>query len=921
MVDYDKIKRFAIMLLSDDSGRAVTKERLLEAVETAILASPGFEERERLIREIEGTLSVAIADGTMLVGDRPHVPWLDQSRARINWEFWRRYRNWLTDMRGWPATVVDKIDVLTDRVLEQLESPETDGPWDRRGLVVGQVQSGKTSHYTGLICKAVDAGYRLIIVLAGGHNSLRSQTQTRLDEGFLGRDSFKERAWALNKKVIGAGLLGNTSIQVAYLTNSEDKGDFSNAIAQQVGVPPGSAPILLVVKKNANKDKGILPNLVSWLESHCPTETQDGRKLYRDVPLLLLDDEADYASLNTKEIVYGEDGQPLSEQETTAINMRIRQLLRMFSKSAYVAYTATPFANIFVNPDVDVNDIGRDLFPRDFILNLPAPSNYIGPVKVFGLGEETDGELEQKGLPTLRIIDDFEDDLPQNHKNGHPVAKLPPSLREALLAFMLTCAARAARGQGREHNSMLVHVTMFTNVQDRVAELLEEELTAIRNRIMFGDGRRPDTVLLELEQLWTRDFAPTSNRVAELLYDPEASPLTWADVAGQLRDAVAKIKIKKINGQAKDVLDYYGNSDGISVIAVGGNKLSRGLTLEGLSVSYYLRASRMYDTLMQMGRWFGYRPGYADLCRLYTTSELVSWYRHITIASEELRRDFDEMARTDRTPAEFGLKVRTHPGSLIITGAGKLRNQTTLRVSFSDRLIESYRISNVRKDQLGNFLTLGRFIGTLGAPDKNSPHYLWETVGNEKVTGFLEDLQGYPLAFDFAPKRLAEFIRNLVTDGELTEWRVGLINVSANYAAGRGTDLGGLKIGYSERNPGEGESGLIHRHLISMPHEWLDIDDPGVARARAAWRMEKGNAEKEEPDTLPGRLARRERGVEHGLLLLYLIDPTVEGLPKGQQDTPYVGYALSFPPSPNGDKRAVSYTVNSIYVKEELQSE
>ena len=665
---------------------------------------------------------------------------------------------------------------------------------------------------------------------------------------------------------------------------------------------------------------------MEWVSANywnrCPLSVEcAGGHLFTDLPVLVLDDEADHASINTKAVVLGLDGKPVPEQEATAINFRIRELLRMFARSVYVGYTATPFANVFIHPYVNSSAIGRDLFPRHFILNLPAPSNYVGPVQVFGLGEDTDSELDRTGLPTIRIIEDYEEDLPQDHDKDHTVGALPASLRHAMRAFILACAIRAFRDKRSSHNSMLVHVTRFVHVQDQVADLIEEELIATRNRIMFGDGGRSEHILDELQAIFLSDFEPTSSEVRRLVDDPEIFDTRWSDVEPLLREAVSRITVKKINGTAKDVLDYYGNPDGISVIAVGGDKLSRGLTLEGLSVSYYLRASRMYDTLMQMGRWFGYRPGYADLCRLYTTEELVGWYRHITIASEELRRDFDEMVRSGRTPEDFGLKVRAHPGSLIITGAGKLQNHTPMRVSFSDRLIESYRISSAKSDQRANYLALGSLIGGLGAPGPLRPHYLWHEVLHDRITGFLRDLMGYHGAFDFAPGRLADFIDNLVGAAELTSWNVCLINIARN----KGTSIAGLTVGYSERTPEAGEPGQIQikrRHIISMDHEWLDIGESGKAEALEMWRRENAaSAETPNPGALTGKWARRVRGKEHGLLLLYLLDPTAEGLPAGNQDQPYLGYALSFPVSERGDELAISYMVNSIYAEEEFEDE
>jgi hypothetical protein len=243
-----------------------------------------------------------------------------------------------------------------------------------------------------------------------------------------------------------------------------------------------------------------------------------------------------------------------------------------------------------------------------------------------------------------------------------------------------------------------------------------------------------------------------------------------------------------------------------------------------------------------------------------------------------------------------------------------------MRVSFSDRLIESYRISHERQSQQRNFLALGSLVGSLGTPASNTSHYLWKGVEHGSVTGFLRELSGYPAAFDFAPGRLAEFIDNLVGDGELRRWNVCLINIAKNPSK----TVAGLPVGYSERTPEPGEPGQIQikrRHIISMEHEWIDIDESMRRRAAAIWQAEPGNEGKPHPATLPGRLARRVRGVEVGLMLLYLLDPTAERLPPDQHDLPYLGYALSFPASDRGDERAVSYMVNSIYAQEEFEED
>ena len=272
-----------------------------------------------------------------------------------------------------------------------------------------------------------------------------------------------------------------------------------------------------------------------------------------------------------------------------------------------------------------------------------------------------------------------------------PWRNFPDSLTSAMRAFILTCAARAARGDEGQHNSMLIHVTRFVNVQSQVAELVRFELRDLQNRIRYGDGESPYPIIEELRDMWMEDFLPTTQGVRDQYPDLmlRCQEVQWEAVRSRLVESSQKIQVRVINGAARDALDYWDHPDGMSAIAIGGDKLSRGLTLEGLSVSYYLRSSRMYDTLLQMGRWFGYRPGYVDLCRLYTTDELREFYSHITMATEELRQEFDMMADRGMTPSDFGLRVRSHPAGLVITAANKMRNGTPMTVSYSADISET----------------------------------------------------------------------------------------------------------------------------------------------------------------------------------------------------------------------------------------
>ena len=286
---------------------------------------------------------------------------------------------------------------------------------DKKGLVVGQVQSGKTANYTGLICKAADAGFNLIIVLAGMHNNLRSQTQHRLDEDFLGFDTAHERAWQTNgTNRIGVGVLDNNNTAISITTI---KSDFKKSLADSLGISFDiQTPLLLVVKKNTT----VLKRLNTWLLSQ--TQEINGEKRITNKSLLIIDDEADNASINTKK----------ADEAPTAINGWIRKIAGHFYRFGYVGYTATPFANIFIPLDKD------DLFPRDFIINLPAPSNYIGAEKIFGTSLEVN-DTNDDLLPIVRRINDYQSFFPDSHKkDDEPPTSLPISLQTAIKCFIVT---------------------------------------------------------------------------------------------------------------------------------------------------------------------------------------------------------------------------------------------------------------------------------------------------------------------------------------------------------------------------------------------------------------------------------------------------------------------------------------------------
>ena len=926
-IDSKVIKIVQELLHDEEDKGSVTPALIEDKIKLVLTMSPKWREgldRQAVVDELIRRFSIWIGQDAMLRNNQGHKDWLTAARKQ-DWRYWKRCREWME--RHLSLTAVDALDSSTDSVLSLLEDPLRDGQWNRRGLVVGHVQSGKTSHYSGLICKAADSGYKIIVVLAGMHNNLRAQTQVRLDEAFLGF-----RTSAINDEplvMIGVGEIdSDQGIRPNFATNRAENGDFSTRVARNLGITPEQRPWLFVVKKN----KTVLQRLLYWIRDHAADsfDRETRRPIVTNLPLLLIDDEADHASVDTKEMLLDEKGNPDEEHEPTTINRLIRKILYSFSRSACVGYTATPFANIFIHEQARTLQEGPDLFPEAFIINLAAPSDYVGPVKVFGNRGENGGS---SGLPLVRQVADVHAWMPTRHKNGHqPLYKgkyqLPPSLSEAIGAFVLSCALRRLRGQQREHCSMLIHVTRFTLVQATVHAQVESRVHHMRQRLVRQIDH--ESVLAELQSLWDDDFTYTSERMTKDQDDPTSDRrVRWQEIEAILPEVIADIQVRMINGTAKDALDYADNREtGLKVIAIGGDKLARGLTLEGLTVSYFLRASRMYDTLMQMGRWFGYRPGYLDLCRLYTTDDLVEWFNHIADASEELREEFDFMAASGATPREYGLKVQSHP-TLMVTSKLKMRTAKDLELSFSSQLLETVTFHREPEILADNLRAAERLILSLGGPQSDPRRrragseyvwegsHLWEGVAADDIIDFLDGYRSHPEAHKVSSVHLAEFIRSLVQKNELMRWTVALIGASRG--KGKTRTLGGkVKVKMLERRAhGRHPDRYSIGRLMSPRDEAIDLDEAAWMKAlestRNAFHTDPGRkGRRTEPEVPGGRAIREIRPRDRGVLFLYVLDPTLAGDDAGLllESPPVLGFAISFPASNSGVR--VKYKVNNI---------
>ena len=931
------------------TGGVSTQEDVERAIELSIdfLARnrPDDVDREQVLRQIQAALDIYQPESLELADKTGHVVWLtEERRSETDWAFNERYLRYLRERESRAPAVLDRLDRTTLKILGHLGDPgRKQEAWDRRGLVVGGVQSGKTSNILGLICRAADAGYLLIVVLAGMHNNLRSQTQLRIDEGFLGFDTQVRQeiksveAGNAPHGTLGVGTLpGVRKLPVASLTTSADDGDFLTERAQQQLVQLGLFPVVLVVKKHAISAKakadgtvkpptGILNNLAKWvLDTAGQGEPGETRKV-RSFPLLVIDDEADNASINTK--YAARNNTPDDEVTPTAVNAAIRSLLNAFERSSYVGYTATPNANIYIPHDVDNDDFGRDLFPEHFVEYILPPSNYFGPTRVFGAEDFGDGDPElqtsgERGL--IRVIKDHAAWLPDKHKKGTRPGRLPDSLSRAIRSFVLTRAVRLARGQHRKHNSMLVHVSQFQDVQEAVRDQIRDELDDLRGRIRFEDSGE---IQAELRKLYEDDFVPTMES-----WEPAepVAPVTWSAVEQQLEEAVTPIELMVIHGNSEDALAYFERRwEGLNVIAVGGNKLSRGLTLEGLSVSYYLRAASTHDTLLQMGRWFGYRDGYEDVCRLYTTAPLVEAFRGVTEANVELVSEFQEMAQRGEKPFTYGLKIQNTVADMLVTARNRMPGAKTLRIGFSGQgssTVVMYCDKSRANANLEATKNLIRQLDENGYSRKKDPGgtTTWTGVdGLVLASAFFEKYASPAQAWRVQGSAIATYIRNRVSAGELIDWTVVLLSSSEKDAKDAAIECHSIKLTKRAVFNDRLADGLYSiKQLLSPSHEYLDLSKTEEERAFQLTLQQYEDGKKKgrqrKIPTKPGGLAIREiRQKQKGLLLIYpLIPPTPTETVMNKEMTtePIIGFFVSFPKSPGAP--AVDYVVNRVYLEE-----
>jgi len=921
------------------------------------------------VREYKSVYQVDINPSSFLTKGNL-TTWLTEERKRtLPKDYINRYLTYMQN-EARSKHVLAELERSSEAILSKLGDPQSKDAFYTRGLVVGSVQSGKTGNFNAVINRAIDAGYNLIIILSGIMEDLRSQTQLRLETEVIGEGIVNLQTEELGPKGVGKisqfGVLGNSHIPQVFSITS-----FKSDFGKQVKDASFSLnnKNLLVCKKNT----GVLKNLLIWLSDYL-SENKD----QHSIPLLIVDDEADNASLNN----LGHKGR----EYASTINGHIRAILGLFSRKTYLGYTATPFANVIQdrNPPAEGSwpitykrngdPVKRDfrqesyIFPDDFIVLLETPSNYIGAKQIF----DTTTDPDARKLPLLECITDHLTSFPAKivdgeeglrpatqeeldnedvymrapRKDDNYPTHLPESLKDAIECFVLGVAVRLKRQSAmagtksyNPHNTMLIHVSRFTDWQIRTRNLVQQEVDLLVQRTLELPTS-PDSIYARLERTWNKYYAVIVENIRTYLPDGYTDefllPVSFEEIKSLLPGAVQGIEVKAINNVTKDKLVYTRDqvSNGKKIIAIGGNRLSRGFTLEGLTINYFIRDTSFADTLLQMGRWFGYRPGYIDCCKLFTTRDAIEKFNAATRTIEELEVAFKRMERLRKTPQDFILRVQTYPGVLDITRPSILKNAKLVNWSYQDTLTQTTQFE-LNADRISNAWT---GIKTLFKKDNFIPFREF-CIFDTDVQGLFSflDCPNSFYKFNDQLQHIKEFINICVKKDKLKIWRIAVrakgrsenniptsesglpIDVALSVRSGPTEKSGNYYTEFRENGIFTGSGGSAN--IVTTGRDmalWLESDqidtaDKEFIPEKAAELLKKDNtltveqAEKQAREaSKPERIYREKMSDQTGLLVIYLMDLrkvfNSEELRKVcdarhiDERVPLIGYAIAIPP-------------------------
>lgn len=850
----------------------------INSINTFPLIQPPLDDQTK--QQIEDIIMDSITQSDKQIDvfdDAEYHPWLEDAKGsgEINWIHRDCYYKFLIEIKQWSnATVYQSIDKTTDIILDHMGNPMQDAGFIKKGLVIGNVQSGKTANYTGLINKAIDVGYKFIIVLAGQQNDLRNQTQIRLDKEVVGYDtsSIKQNK---SKMIWGVGKIPRHPRDVITLTVSGTDGDFRfDKLAHVIEDNP--TPVLAVVKKNTT----ILEHLIKYIETNLKLAKDHRTRL--KTPVLIIDDEVDQASVNTKKNL---------EDDPTAINRKIRMIVNMCSRVSYVGYTATPYANVLIRNDAENEKYGDDLFPKDFIVVLPTSNGYCRVNEFFGNDVNIDSDLIVEVNDAEELTDYFDDEDDESGdefkiKAHDEVVSIPGSLEDAIDDFIVGSAVRRARGE-ITHNGMMVHIAAFKTPANTLTDLLEEYIGDLKQEFRFEN----DDAVIKYKWVWETRFKKTSEKRGHKDF--------WNEIEKQLTAVIELLEVKLLNGDSKDIVDYTNRSQS-QIIAVGGNKLSRGITLEGLMTTYYLRDPKAYDTAMQMGRWFGYKKSYIDLCRIYSEMNLIANFVRIEDASNALREDIAVMNDKNLTPSQFGLKIRANP-NLLPTSRNKMYGSRKIRLSFSDERQETLHFDLSKKEN--NKVDVINLIRTLDRDEQvekeDDGRIAFRHVKAAPVLEFLDQFNDGDDEFGKKTDRLISYIRKMVSADELKDWTVVISSTSSSTQGTVELDHYSINKAYRTNTAGNGQRNSIR--ALSTPSDFkYFFSDPELRE-----KYKKGYIKSD-------KKLKEYFTKEKALLSIYFFNIVDKDDSRKVLAEDVVGYAIWFPETDNPDAYS-EFHVNDVF--------
>lgn len=886
------------------------------------------EDYQFLVKEIEYNAQIKHTPSSVIYSnyDESEHNWYTNLDVKDG-EFWRLYKRYLEQTNSIDRNSLNNLEQNTlPELMNCLGNPRTQGKGKqcRMGLVIGDVQSGKTSTYAGLICKAADAGYKVVILLTGITETLRQQTQERMDEGIIGytvRYVQRGTKKVLQRDMVGVGKYEHKKTATAFTSYQFDFKKMTETIS--TSLKSHNSLVMFVVKKNVR----ILENLYKWLVEL----NQDVLDGLIHAPMLLIDDEADNASINTND----------ADSDPTKTNSVIRRICQAFANSNYVGFTATPFANVFIEPDSTKEMVGMDLFPKDFIYVLPTPSSYIGATKLFYPGED----LYKK---CLKFITDIEepsreelkddpsvDERPLYYKHGKNWhGTLPKSLTEAIHCFYLANVIRDLRHDESKPRTMMINVSRFVKVHRHIVEYVKN-LYDTEYKIIIADFNQDyqknsgNDLWRQLKSAYEKHFSHCEFTIEEVLNKEN------------LMKAIENILVVSVNSRKdSDKLDY-SKENGPRYIAIGGLSLSRGLTLSGLMTSYFYRNTATFDVLMQMGRWFGYRPHYADICQIWTSFASADYYKDVSLSTEELKNDIRQMREEKLTPKEFGIKVHDISKELSITSANKMRHSfdheelfvfwgNLFETPYVNTKVETNKINKEAVKDLISNLSSNRTISFVQEDKKNKGTILVPNVPRIYIDNFIRQIKVSMKNHKFYHKDMCDFLFE-TDDEKLDKWDI--VFFSGNGSAilfndelelkqmNRTLKVVGNHIGFTGSS---GRLGSKSDGLYAIKNSNLINQAIEAYKKEKDLPMDKIISKSDCPsDTWFKYISDR-----NPCLMIYLVEPSdktdreVKLLNKyltNLKGDYILGFGVGFPQNGEGAKNAKKYKVNKVYQKQLIE--